>query len=270
MANLYDLARDCVLGADVDEKLDTTDALVSRWQAGELARREAEPPEPIPAPGRPQALTVVSPNGVKKRKFGSVKGRAALIHALAHIELTAVDLAWDTVYRYRDLPDQFYSTWIQAAGEEALHFRLLRKALHDLGFEYGDFPAHAELWKMSVTTGHELMDRMAIVHRVLEARALDVVPNTREKFLQLGDQHMVAALTRIANDEIGHVGAGTTWFRYRCQQCHLDPDSTFFSLIQRYLNRSLKGPFDHDLRRQAGFSEAELKRLDADAKNSKL
>lgn len=261
MANIHELAQNCVLNADLDDKLAQTDELVARWKSGELKHGQGEVPVEIGYPGRPDAPEIVLPNRVKKRKLGSVQGRAALIHSLAHIELTAVDLAWDTIYRYPDMPRDFYADWVAAAGEEALHFRLLRRELLELSYDYGDFSAHGELWKMAVKTGHDLKDRMAIVHRVLEARALDIVPLTQKKFEALGAQGMVSALTRIANDEVGHVGAATHWFRYCCEQLDENADETFFALLKQYMGHSLKGPFNLAARKQSGFSDMELRRL---------
>lgn len=263
MINLFDEAKRCFLIADPDEKLDASLALVSDWRAGRLCWDADDQPEQLLVPGRLERPLLVPPQQVSKRGFGSLTRRSALIHALAHIELTAVNLAWDTIYRYRGLPRAYYEDWLQCAGEESEHFLALRGRLRDMGFDYGDFSAHDELWGSAVETGHELMDRMGIVHRVFEARALDVIPNTLDKFHELGDTKTAAILTRIANDEIGHVSAGTRWFRYRCEQKGLDPDNTFFQLLQRYLGHIPRGPFNHEARRRCGFSDQELARLEA-------
>jgi uncharacterized ferritin-like protein (DUF455 family) len=261
--NLFTSAKRCFLIADPDEKLDASLALVSDWRAGRLCWDSDDEPEQLLVPGRLERPLLVPPQQVSKRGFGSLTRRAALIHALAHIELTAVNLAWDTIYRFRGLPRAYYEDWLQCAGEESEHFLALRGRLRDMGYDYGDFSAHDELWGSAVETAHELMDRMGIVHRVFEARALDVVPKTLEKFQELGDSGTAAILTRIANDEIGHVSAATRWFRYRCEQQGLDPDTTFFILLQRYLGHIPRGPFNHAARRQCGFSDNELARLEA-------
>jgi len=263
LTNLFTAAKHCFLLADPDEKLDTSLALVADWRAGNLCWDADDEPEQFMLPGRLERPLLVPPQQVSKRGFGSLTRRAALIHALAHIELTAVNLAWDTIYRYRGLPREYYEDWLQCAGEESEHFLALRGQLRAMGFDYGDFSAHDELWGSAVETAHDLMDRMGIVHRVFEARALDVIPGTLEKFRELGDSKTVAILTRIANDEIGHVSAGTRWFRYRCEQQGLDPDNTFFKLLQRYLGHIPRGPFNHEARRQCGFSDNELARLEA-------
>jgi uncharacterized ferritin-like protein (DUF455 family) len=150
---------------------------------------------------------------------------------------------------------------VETAADEANHFIALRARLRAMGFDYGDFQAHNNLWQHAVDTGHDLMDRMAIVHRVLEARALDVVPRTLEKFRDIGDPETAAVLVEVANDEVGHVSAGTRWFRYRCTEEGVDPDSTFFELVQHYFGKYPKGPFNTEARGKAGFSNNELELL---------
>ncbi|MCW8880838.1 MAG: ferritin-like domain-containing protein [Sedimenticola sp.] len=264
MTTLYEEAKRCFLIADPDEKLDATLSVVADWDAGNLSLEGDDEPIAFAVPGRLDRPILVAPQQVSKRGFGSVAKRASLIHSLAHIELTAVNLAWDTIYRFRGMPRDYYADWVKCAGEESKHFFALRDQLRAMGFDYGDFTAHDELWGSAVETGHDLMDRMGIVHRVFEARALDVVPQTRAKFLELGDSKTASILTMIANEEIGHVSAGTRWFRYRCEQEGLEPDATFFQLLQQYLGNFPKGPFNRDARLQCGFSENELARLESE------
>lgn len=237
--------------------------LFASWENGALEWTEGEAPDLDISPGRLERPTLVSPNTVPKRGFGSETRRAALIHALTHIELTAVDLAWDTVYRYRGLPRKYYDDWIRTAADETRHFLALRERLRAMDFDYGDFDAHNGLWRHAVETASDLMDRMAIVHRVMEARALDVVPRTLERFRAIGDLETAAVLTEVANDETAHVGAGTRWFRYRCREEGVDPDAKFFELVMKYLGNYPKGPFNHEARRKAGFTDKELERLEA-------
>jgi uncharacterized ferritin-like protein (DUF455 family) len=258
LKNLYQEARHCLLLSDPDEKIAHSRELVAAWRAGTLEWKEGDTPDPIDTPGRPERPLLVSPNAVPKRGFFSETRRAALIHALTHIELTAVNLAWDSIYRYRQLPQEYYRDWVETAADESNHFLALRERLHAMGFDYGDFQAHNNLWQHAVDTGHDLMDRMAIVHRVLEARALDVVPRTLEKFRKIGDPETAAVLVEVANDEVGHVSAGSRWFHYRCAQEGLDPDSTFFALVQQYFGKYPKGPFNTEARSKAGFSANEL------------
>lgn len=263
MQNLFDLSKKCFVTCDPDQKMAFTYEIVSLWQGHKLEWKEAAEPEWLTEPGRLEKPEVVMPRDVGKRNLKTELGRGALIHALTHIELTAVNLAWDSIYRYRDMPKEYYDDWVQCAYEEAGHFISLRERLREMGFDYGSFPVHNELWKMAVTTAGDLMDRMGIIHRVFEARALDVVPNTLKRFEAMDDLGMVKALTTICNDEVGHVSAGTRWFRYRCEQEQLDPDQTFFNLLQKYMKKPLSGPFNHEIRRKVGFSEAELTYLEA-------
>jgi len=262
MENLYDKAKNSFLMANPDEKVELTFEAASHWQAGQLSWTENLEPELLNEPGRPEHPIIVAPRELPKRKIGSEKGRAAQIHALAHIELTAVNLAWDAVYRYRNMPKDFYDDMVKTAQEEAGHFVLLRDRLREMGYDYGSFPAHNGLWEMAVTTADDLMDRMAIVHRVFEARALDVVPKTLKKYQAQNDTAMVKALTIICNDEVGHVSMCSHWFRYRCEQEQMDPDTTFFNLIEKYVKHPLPGPFNHEVRLQSGFNQNELDYLE--------
>jgi len=229
MRNLYEQAKQCFLSAKPSEKVAFTFDVAGEWESQQLEWRTGDKQELLNEPGRLDKPELVAPRDLKKRSPKTELGRASLIHSLAHIELTAVNLAWDAVYRYRGMPKAYYHDWVQCAKEEAGHFLMLREHLREMGYDYGDFPAHNELWKMAVSTSGDLMDRMGIIHRVFEARALDVVPNMLNKFKQSSDLGMIKTLTVICNDEVGHVESGTRWFRYRCQQEQLDPDTTFFS-----------------------------------------
>lgn len=272
MKNLYEQAKKCFLCSDPDEKLQISLQISSDWEAGLLDHKEGETPIQFDLPGRLDKPPFVAVQKVKKRGFKSIQQRAALIHALTHIELTAVNLAWDSIYRYRGLPKEYYADWVKTGKEESQHFYLLKQSLNEMGYDYGDFPVHDELWQMAVTTADDLMDRMAIVHRVLEARALDVVPFAVDKFRQLGDQNTASSLIIIANDEIGHVNAGSRWFRYRCEQEKVNSDEMFFKLMNKYLKSTPKGPFNSEARMKAGFSRhemLELNRLDLEFKQQK-
>ncbi|KZM40817.1 hypothetical protein OA92_02150 [Marinomonas sp. SBI22] len=265
MQNLYQEAKSCFLAADPDDKIALTYQTCAAWQANKLSWREGAPIERLNEPGRLEKPEIVMPREIGKRKLKKEAGRAALIHALAHIELTAVNLAWDSIYRYRDMPKDYYQDWVQCAQEEAEHFSLLRERLREMGYDYGSFPAHNELWKMAVTTADDLTDRMAIVHRVFEARALDVIPGTLKKFEAQNDKQMVKVLTKICNEEVGHVSSGTRWFRYRCEQAKLNPDTHFIHLIEKYMKQPLSGPFNHEARLASGFSQNELNYLEQSA-----
>lgn len=261
MQNLYAYTKEAFLTADPDQKIELTRQTVSRWNAGELEWLEGDTPEWLLQPGQLDKPEIVPPSKVNERKFGKEEGRAALIHALAHIELTAVNLALDSVYRYRGMPQEFYADWLQCAGEEANHFIALRGRLREMGYDYGSFKAHGELWSMAIDTADDMLERMGMVHRVLEARALDVVPKAIQRFDQAGDKKMIDILTMIGNEEIGHVSSGTRWFHYQCQQRQLDPNQTFIDLLWKYIKEPLKGPFNHEARLKAGFSEQEMKMI---------
>jgi len=213
-------------------------------------------PEGIP--GRPARPELVPYTAVKARSMHTLEGRAALIHALAHIELNAIDLALDIVWRFADMPEAFYRQWTVVANEEALHFELLRDHLHTLGFAYGDFPAHQALWDMAQKTQHDLLARLAIVPRTLEARGLDASPPIRAKLVAAGDHRAGAILDVILRDEIGHVAIGNHWYHQQCHERGLEPIATYAELAERYRAPRLRGPFNLEARRAAGFSDAEM------------
>jgi uncharacterized ferritin-like protein (DUF455 family) len=256
--NLYAAARACLEACAPDDKLALTRATAAQWRDGKLLRESDGPIEPIDEPGRPSTPKLVAPRDLPMRKLGTDEGRAAFIHSLAHIEFNAINLAWDAVYRFREMPPAFYGDWIRVADEEAYHFALLRKRLRALGHEYGDFDAHNGLWEMAQKTAFDPLVRMALVPRVLEARGLDVTPGMMERLHQIGDAESADVLGIILRDEIGHVEIGTRWFRYLCDQRGLDPDQTYQVLLEKYLQGNLRPPFNDEARRQAGFSDAEL------------
>ena len=185
-----------------------------------------------------------------------------MIHAIAHIEFNAINLAWDAVYRFRRLPGQFYDDWVRVADEEAYHFQLVRGHLATLGYDYGDFDAHDGLWEMARKTAHDPMVRMALVPRVLEARGLDVTPGIMARLARHGDHAAVAVLEIILREEVGHVEIGSRWFRYLCDHRGLHPQETFRHLFDRYMTGRRKGPLHRQARLRAGFSEEELDYLE--------
>ena len=189
------------------------------------------------------------------------EGVAALLHSLAHIELNAVDLAADACWRFADMPDKFYLDWAQVAREEAYHFGLLSDRLMDLGYGYGDFPAHNSLWEMAEKTKHDVLARIALVPRTLEARGLDASPTVKAKFVGVGDHRAAEILDIILRDEIGHVAVGNRWYAHLCAERGLDLLETYASLAERYGAPKLRGPFNLEARRAAGFTDDELGRL---------
>jgi uncharacterized ferritin-like protein (DUF455 family) len=190
-----------------------------------------------------------------------VEGRAALIHALAHIEFNAINLACDVIWRFAGQPAGFYRQWVVVAQEEALHFQLLRAHLQSLGFDYGAFPAHNALWEMAEKTKHDLLARLALVPRTLEARGLDASPPIKAKLVAAGDHRAGEILDVILRDEIGHVAVGNRWYRALCEQRGLDPVAAYADLARTYGAPRLRGPFNLEARRAAGFAQDELDAL---------
>ena len=263
MQNLYTAAYACLMTADVDQKLACATQLYAAWQAGQLVRDAAVADEvlAIADPGRPPRPELVHPKQVKQRKLSTPEGRRALLHAVAHIEFNAINLALDAVYRFREMPDAYYGDWLQVAAEEAYHFSLLRERLAAFDCVYGDLPAHNGLWEQACKTADDVMVRMALVPRVLEARGLDVTPGMMQRLQEVGDTATVDVLAIILRDEIGHVRIGSRWFQYCCEQRGLEADATFRRLIRGVMQTPLRGPFFTEARLQAGFSADELEQL---------
>jgi uncharacterized ferritin-like protein (DUF455 family) len=243
-------------------KTDGVAAMAAAWSAGECeVDTNAELQASATIPGRPARPELVPPRLVGRRSMVTVEGRAMLIHALAHIEFNAVNLALDALWRFPGMPAGYYTDWLRVAKEEAYHYSMLAAHLKSLGHEYGDFPAHDSLWEMVEKTREDILARMALVPRTLEARGLDAIPPLRAKIAQAGDMAAAAILDIILRDEIGHVEIGNRWYGYLCEQRGLEPRSTYDELAARYEAPLLKGPFNIGARRMAGFSEEELKRF---------
>ncbi len=217
--------------------------------------------EPPGIPGRPARPELVPHTNLRQRSMATLEGRAALIHALAHIELNAIDLALDLCWRFAGMPDDFYRQWAGVAREEALHFELLRDHLQSLGFAYGDFPAHGALWQMAEKTSGDLLARIALVPRTLEARGLDASPPIKAKLVGAGDHRAGEILDLILCDEIGHVAIGNHWYRRLCAERGLDPVATYADLASRYQAPRPRGPFNMQARLAAGFEQPELDAL---------
>lgn len=259
--NLFDSELTCLLSREAEEKVALTRRAAAAWRARRLRRASATPAVTITEPGRPARLRLVRPRELPRRRPDSVEGRAILFHALTHIEFNAINLAWDAVYRFRDMPDDYYDDWVRVAVEEAEHFELLHRHLAGLGAGYGDWPGHNGLWEMALKTAHDPLVRMALVPRCLEARGLDVNPGIQAKLEAVGDGAGVALLEIILRDEVGHVAIGDRWFRHLCAQRGIEPEGRYRVLIGEYMKAPPKGPFHLDARRRAGFSEAELSYL---------
>ncbi|MGE8319726.1 MAG: ferritin-like domain-containing protein [Comamonas sp.] len=227
---------------------------------------DAELPVPPPAslPGHPARPELKAHTEVARRSPATLPGRAALLHAIAHIEFNAINLALDAIWRFAGMPEAYYRDWLQVAGEEAKHFRLLRAHLQGMGYDYGDFPAHQGLWTMCERTAHDIVARMALVPRTLEARGLDATPLIQAKLHQVGTDDALAAiaiLDIILREEVGHVAIGNRWYRHLCDQQGLDAEAHYAELVLRHQAPRPRPPFNTQARRAAGFTETELRWL---------
>ncbi|MFC5478618.1 ferritin-like domain-containing protein [Massilia suwonensis] len=252
----------CLLETDPLGKTQGVAALAQAWADGAVSLDSAAPLEETGTiPGRPVRPELVSPRLVGRRSMATVEGRAMLAHALAHIEFNAVNLALDALWRFPDMPHAYYTDWLQVAKEEAYHFTLLADHLQTLGYAYGDFPGHDSLWEMVEKTKGDVLARMALVPRTLEARGLDAIPPLRAKLAQAGDMAAAAILDIILRDEVGHVEIGNRWYGFLCEARGLPLRATYDELVVRYKAPVLKGPFNLEARRRAGFTEEELARF---------
>ncbi|WEF34346.1 ferritin-like domain-containing protein [Pseudoduganella chitinolytica] len=251
----------CLTETDPAAKAAAVEAMAQAHAAGRLPLDPAIVLEPaLPVPGRPARPELVSPRLVGRRSMATLEGRAMLIHALAHIEFNAVNLALDALWRFPGMPPDYYRDWLRVAREEAYHYSLLAAHLATLGHAYGDFTGHDSLWEMVEKTRADITARMALVPRTLEARGLDAIPPLRAKLAQAGDQAAASILDIILRDEVGHVAIGNHWYGWLCARQGLDPATTYDELAIRYQAPAIKGPFNLEARRLAGFSEAELRR----------
>ena len=259
--SLQHAAAHCLALRDPVAKVAATRAAVAAFQATKLPLAAPADWPVIPAPqdvGQPLCPALVPPRQLASRGLGTDAGRAAFLHAIAHIEFNAINLAWDAVLRFPDMPDAYYLDWAACADDEARHYQLLVERLADFGYAYGDFDAHNGLWEMAEKTADSCLARMALVPRVLEARGLDVTPAMIERLSALGDHASVAILEVILREEVAHVAAGSRWFFYLCEREQRDPRATFRELLERYARGFLRGPFNLEARRAAGFDDEEM------------
>lgn len=247
------------------EKAAAARALHAQALAGAVALQpERSLARPEGLPGRPERPRLVPTLQVPKRSPFTREGRAALIHAIAHIEFNAINLALDVVWRFPAMPEAFYLDWLRVAAEEALHFSLLHEHLQGLDFAYGDFDAHDGLWSMAERTAGDVLARMALVPRTLEARGLDATPPLQAKLAKAGDTRAVEILDIILRDEVGHVEIGNRWYRHLCRERGLDPVALYPGLVRQYEAPRLRPPFNLKAREAAGFSPEEIAYLQAD------
>lgn len=262
MNNFFELCLTSILEKDITQKCQLVRDLHHRFN---LPHELILVPTPIKIsisePGRPDKPQLVAPSDVPKRRLGTKEGLASLIHALAHIEFNAINLAIDACYHFQDMHHEFYSDWLKVAVDEVYHFELLNEHLLTLGYSYGDFEAHNGLWEMALKTEHDVIARMALIPRVLEARGVDAVPEMQKKLHNCNDLRAIQILDIIHQDEIKHVHYGDKWFKYCCNIKHLDPIQTFFNLFEQYHAPKIRGPFNRVDRKKAGFSDIELDHL---------
>lgn len=257
MTSLAECAVEVLTTADGRAKTALSHRHAAAWRAARASGEtfpvgKATPPQRPDRPDRPELLP---PRDMPRRRPGSPQGRIALLHAVAHIELNAVDLHWDIIARFTDvpMPPGFYDDWVKAADEESKHFNLLCDCLEAMGSHYGAHPAHAFMWQAAEDTAGDLLGRLAVVPMVLEARGLDVTPGMIAIFEGAGDARAVAALRTIYAEEVGHVAYGVKWFNWLCGRDGLDPKDKFHGLVRRYFRGPLKPPFNDEKRAESGL-----------------
>ena len=260
-------ARAALSLTDPAAKVQAVFALSAQLREGTLSIDPAASPEQIAQaasgaiPGRPALPQLVHPREVAQRSAHTVEGRAALLHAVVHIEFNAINLALDAVWRFASMPEQFYRDWLRVAQEEAEHFTMLHEHLLHMSWKYGDFVAHDGLWAMCEKTADDIVARMALVPRTLEARGLDATPLIQKRLRAMAAedaQTTATLLDTILRDEIGHVAIGNHWYRWLCERDGLDAVPHYGLLVERYAAPRLKPPFNEAARKQAGFTQAEL------------
>lgn len=254
--SLRDGAARAIRAADLDVKTLLTQEAARRWNERSLSLRSPLDMLAPERPGRPEKPDLIAPRQVPKRSLTTQKGRVALLHAIAHIELNAVDLALDIVARFagEPVPNSFFDGWMRVAFEEAKHFRLVRDRLRQLGADYGELPAHDGLWQAAHDTRNDLTARLAVVPLILEARGLDVTPALQAKMREAGDLESAAVLDVIYEDEKGHVAVGAKWFRFLCARQKKNPAIAFQALVRANFRGSLKAPFNDIARAEAGLT----------------
>jgi uncharacterized ferritin-like protein (DUF455 family) len=265
MLELRQTALELLAITDPQTKVDRVKQLFDEYQEQhiDLDTSSVLNSDGLTLPGRPPKPELVPPLTVPKRKMDTIEGRLSLLHSLAHIEFNAMNLALDAIWRFADMPEQYYEDWLKVAKEEAHHFSLIETHLQSAGITYGDYPAHNSLWEMVERTSDAVIARMALVPRTMEARGLDAVPAIRDRFQQIKDDQVVKILEIILRDEVGHVLIGNQWFNFLCAKENLSPIKTYKELARAYCAPTLRGPFNIEARKQAGFTTEELSLLGA-------
>ncbi len=262
MENIFSIAEYCLHHDDIERKIEITHHAWKLLESEQLSFESLDSVLSINIVKFPDKPELLKPRDMPRRRINSLSGKAAFFHALAHIEFVAIYLAWDIIYRFRGLPNKFYQDWLRVADEEAQHFTLINRYLLKMGMDYGDLPAHSGLWEHAEDTQSDILARLAIVPRCMEARGLDVTPQMIEKFKIKGDNESVLLLSRILKDELGHVKIGSYWFKTFCKQRGFNYEDKFKELITKFYSGKPKGPFNRELRIIAGFSNAEINWLE--------
>lgn len=258
MENFFTICYSALMEKNIDTKCTMVQQIYKKWIAKEFDLTPHKVVMSTPNPGVPENVSLVSPLKVPKRKINTTEGFASLIHSLVHIEFNAINLGLDACYRFQHMPADFYANWIEVTQDEARHFTLLHHHLNQQNFSYGDFVAHNGIWDMALRTEADVLLRMALVARVLEARGIDAVPEIKLKLDKLANPDLLETLNIIYQDEIKHVLYGNRWFQYECNKRGLDPETTYFQLLEQYNAPKIRGAFNREGRKMAGFTESEL------------
>jgi len=261
--SLFAFSHELLISQSIAEKIQGLNTLYCAWLQDNIIFDNDYPVTTTVESGLPANLKLVAPKHLRRRRLYSEQGRAAMIHAILHIEFNAVNLALDAVYRFRAMPLAYYGDWLRVAREEGYHFQLLQQHLQSLGFDYGAFPAHLGLWEMAQKTAYDVLARMALVPRLLEARGLDVTPTVAKRLCEAKDSVAAEILAIIFHDEIGHVAVGNRWYHYLCAERQLPSLPTFLDLLKQHAPDYVRGPLFLEGRRQAGFQEDELTLLNS-------
>ncbi len=260
--NIFTIAELCLHHSDITQKVEEPHRARKLFENEMLSFESLSPALPITKTKFPDKPKLLNPRDMPRRRINSSEGKRAFFHALAHIEFIAISLAWDILYRFRGLPEKFYQDWLQVADEEAQHFTLIKDHLLEMDVNYGDLPAHHGLWEHAEDTQGDVLARLAIVPRCMEARGLDITPQMINKFKAKEDQKSVKLLTRILDDEVGHVKIGSYWFKKICEQNGFNHEEKYKELITKFFKGKPKGPFNRELRIIAGFTTAEINWLE--------
>jgi uncharacterized ferritin-like protein (DUF455 family) len=258
MENIFYLAYQCLTESCLEKKLKLSADTVFKILNAQVDFNASMIDVVLIKPGRPDKPNLISPKDLPKRNIHTLEGRAAMIHSFAHIEFNAINLAWDLIYRFREMPSEFYLDWARVADEETKHFILLRNNLMSINYDYGDFPAHDGLWNIAEQTTDDILLRLAVVPRILEARGLDVTPDLINRFREVKDEAMVSILEVILKEEIGHVQIGSKWFRFLCEQMQIDPEEKFRVIMDEFIPANKTKKINYEARLLAGFSKNEL------------